>query len=259
MPQFFLAPGALAGEAFRLAGPEAFHISRVLRLREGEILVLFDGRGARFEGVIDKIHPDGAVSGRIRAKLDECYRPPARLRLYQGLLKAGPWDLLLQKATELGVSAVVPVLTPYTVVLLRAQEQVRAKRERWSRVVLAAAKQCGRPDLPEIGQPRPYREALTACRAQGPSLTLLAWEGLAGARALESLRPSLREALEKGEPGAELTVNLFIGPEGGFTEEEVELAQSLGVHVFGLGPRTLRAETAALAVCALLQYELGAL
>lgn len=257
MPQFFLPPGALSGESFRLAGPEAFHISRVLRLRQGAALVLFDGRGARFEGVIETVHPDGAVSGRIRAALEESPRPRARLRLYQGLLKAGPWDLVLQKATELGVSAVIPVLTPYTVVLLREQARVRAKRERWSRVVLAAAKQSGRPDLPEVAEPVPYREALAVCRAQGSGLTLLAWEGLAGAGAWESLRPRLREAVETAGAGSELCVNLFIGPEGGFSEEEVELAQSLGAHAFGLGPRILRAETAALAACALLQYELG--
>lgn len=256
MPQFFLTPESVAEKTFHLKGPEAFHITKVLRYREGQALALFDGKGGRFEGVIQKIHADGSVSGdMVKALREGSDRKPVELCLYQGLLKSSHWDLVLEKGTELGVWAFVPVLTPRTVVLLREAGARQAKRERWSRVILAAAKQCQRASLPQIHEPLEFRNAIKACRG---TLTLLAWEGLSGAGAAESVRLVLREADEnRGQES--LRVNLFIGPEGGFTEEEVELAQSLGAEVFGLGPRILRAETAAIAAVSLIQYEFGSL
>ncbi len=255
MPQFYLAPESLKDKTFLLKGPEAFHVTKVLRYREGQTLVLFDGKGGRYEGVIQKIHGDGSVSGALTAILQAAQeRKPASLRLYQGLLKASHWDLVLEKGTELGVEAFIPVLTPRTVVLLHEAERRKAKQERWSRVILAAAKQCQRPKLPELREPIEFREAVRGCQG----LTLLAWEGLSGAAASGSLRLALREA-DQNRGRESLGINLFVGPEGGFTEEEVELAESLGAVVFGLGPRILRAETAAIAAVSLIQYELGSL
>lgn len=257
MPQFFVPPEALAQGTFRLEGPEAFHVVKVLRYRPGQSLVLFDGQGGRFEALISEIHSDGSVSGKLTGTLHASdLRKPVDLRLYQGLLKASHWDMVLQKGTELGVSSFIPVLTPRTVVLLHEAERAKSKEQRWGRVLMAAAKQCGRAELPSLNSPVQFRDAIKECQGQG--LTLLAWEGLSGATAAESLRLTLREADQKRGKEA-LRINLFIGPEGGFSEEEVELAESLGVTVFGLGRRILRAETAALAAVALLQYEFSGL
>lgn len=257
MPQFYLPQEALDDKKFHLKGPEAFHITKVLRYQAGQLLVLFDGKGGRFEGLIEQVHADGSVSGSLTLTLHATEeRKPVELRLYQGLLKAGPWDYVLEKGTELGVSAFVPVLTPRTVVLLREAERAKAKQERWGRVVMAAAKQCQRPELPAVEEPRQFREAIKACEGRG--LTLLAWEGLSGATAAETLRLNLREA-DQSRGREAVVVNLFIGPEGGFTEDEVDIAESLGAVVFGLGARTLRAETAALAAVSLIQYEFGGL
>lgn len=257
MPQFYLTPEALKDKTFLLKGPEAFHVIKVLRYREGQTLVLFDGKGGRYEGVIRKIHGDGSVSGALTATLHAAQeRSPVSIHLYQGLLKATHWDFVLEKGTELGVEAFIPVLTPRTVVLLHEAERRKAKQERWSRVILAAAKQCQRSALPELREPVEFREAIKSC--QGDGLALLAWEGLSGATASGSLRLTLREAEQNRGQGG-LRISLFIGPEGGFTEEEVELAESLGAAVFGLGPRVLRAETAAIAVVSLIQYEFGSL
>lgn len=248
-PQFLLPLDSPAEpETFHLRGPEAHHIVHVLRYAVGQPLCLFDGKGGRFEGVIEAIHEDGSVSGRIIERLAAPSARPA-LSLYQGLLKASHWELVLEKGTELGVSRFVPVLTPRTVVVLREAERVKAKQERWGKILLAASKQCQRADLPSLESPVEFRDAIRA--AQGRGATLLAWEGLAG----QPGGPALRRALASAGEG----VNLFVGPEGGFTEDEVELAKSLGALVFGLGPRILRAETAAFAACALVQYELGAL
>lgn len=259
MPQFFLPPAACRDKTFRLEGPEAYHISKVLRHREGDVLEFFDGRGGRYRGVLASILPDGSVSG----KLSEVLEPPRRgprvaLRLCQGLLKASRWEWVLEKGTEIGVSAFLPLVTQRTVVLLRDAEQVRSKEERWRKILLSAAKQCGRADLPRLDSPVPLREALRQAAREG--LVLFGWEGMAGSPASATLRDAIHSL--SGGPGGDSGVKkieLFIGPEGGFTEEEVELAGSLGAHFFGLGPSTLRGETAAIAACSLALYELGVL
>ncbi len=248
MPQFFVAPEDIQKKAFRLTGPEAFHVTKVLRYGRGQPLELFDGKGGRFSGVIEEVLPDGTVAGKLTATLQaDDERVPARLHLFLGLLKASHWDYALEKGTELGAASFTPVLTPRTVVLLHEAERARAKLDRWARVVMAASKQCGRADLPQVREPAQFRDALAACRGKGP--VLLAWEGLKGAGAGQTLRPALRAA-DAARGAQPLDAHLFIGPEGGFSEEEVELAEAEGATLFGLGPRILRAETAAVAALA---------
>lgn len=257
MPQFFVAPEDIQKKAFRLTGPEAFHVTKVLRYAPGQSLALFDGKGGRFEGVIERIDADGSVSGKLTAtlKADDA-RKPVKVHLYLGLLKASHWDYALEKATELGAASIVPLLTPRTVVLLHEVDRAKSKQERWGRVVMAAAKQCGRAELPPVREAVQFRDAIRACKDKG--LSLMAWEGMKGTVAAERLRLALREADQRR--GADsLDVHLFVGPEGGFSEEEVELAEAEGATVFGMGPRILRAETAAAAALTLVQYEFGAL
>ena len=251
MPQFFLAPEDVSAGSFRLTGDEAHHVVKVLRYGPGRALELFDGKGGRFEGVIEAVHPDGSVTGRL-VERERSSAPAARVHLYLGLLKASHWDDALDKGTQLGAASFTPLLTPRTVVLLHEVERARSKRERWGRLVMAAAKQCGRADLPEVREPVQFRDAIRACKDKGA--VLLAWEGLKGRSARESVHQALSH--RKASP---LDVHLFIGPEGGFTDDEVELARADGAVVLGLGPRVLRAETAAAAALAVVQYELGGL
>ncbi len=254
MPQFLVAPEDVSLSVFCLRGSEAFHVVKVMRLGAGAALDLFDGKGGRFKGVIEAVHADGSVTGKVTEtiKADD-RRATAILNLYLGLLKASHWDYALEKGTELGVSSFTPLLTPRTVVLLHEVERTKAKAERWSRLIMAAAKQCGRADLPSVRDAVQFRDAIRALKDKG--LVLLAWEGLKGATAGETLGPALRGASSNGPQPLE--VSLFIGPEGGFSAEEVELAEAEGAITFGLGPRILRAETAAIAAAALVQYELG--
>ena len=256
MPQFFLPLDTPAEpKDFHLEGPEAHHLVKVLRAQPGQTVSLFDGKGGRYQGVIDKIHEDGSVSGRITSSAAAVAQAAAPVHLYQGLLKSSHWDFVLEKATELGAGSFTPVLTPRTVVLLR-EEKAKSKQERWERVIMAAAKQCQRGSLPQLRQPVEYRDAIRACAGREDEVPALASEGLCGSGARESLGAALREA---GQPGRAKAVNVFVGPEGGFSDEEVELARATGAVVFGLGPRILRAETAALAALAVVQYELGQL
>jgi 16S rRNA (uracil1498-N3)-methyltransferase len=255
MPQFLVAPEDVSLSAFRLSGPEAFHVAKVMRLGAGAVLDLFDGKGGRFKGVIEAVNADGSVTGKVTETIkSDDLRAPVSLNLYLGLLKASHWDYALEKGTELGVSAFIPLLTPRTVVLLHEVERTKAKAERWSRLIMAASKQCGRADLPPVRDAIQFRDAIRALKGKG--ITLLAWEGMKGSVASQTLGPALRAADAKRgkEP---LEVSLFIGPEGGFSDEEIELAEAEGAVLFGMGPRVLRAETAAIAAAALVQYELG--
>ncbi|MBI3549372.1 MAG: 16S rRNA (uracil(1498)-N(3))-methyltransferase [Elusimicrobia bacterium] len=274
MPQFFLppasrrelvSPGAAggaeegrawrAGDGFTLTGPEAYHITKVLRYKEGHSVELFDGKGGRYTGVIRKVYEDG-VDGEVTGTVESPHPgPKVRLNLYQGLLKASRWEFVLEKGTEIGVSTFIPVTTSRTVVLLREEERIHNKIERWGKIVMASAKQCRRADLPTIQSPVPLRDALKTAAEDGP--ILFAWEKMAGSSAKSTVREALHAALKDSKDS--ITVSLFIGPEGGFHDEEVDLAEVHGATLFALGSNTLRAETASLAAAALIFYELGAL
>lgn len=252
MPQFLIKPEDIAGDRFSLTGPEAFHVTRVLRRKVGDAVELFDGRGGRFNGVIRSIAADGSVEGEITAREHAPRRAfPVTLNLYLSLLKASHWEWAIEKAAELGVNAIIPTVTPRTVVQLR--ELTPAKQERWGKILQSAAKQSRRADLPELRQPRHFRDAIVESAKEGVSL--VAWEKHAGASTYAGLRETLREARGKNPGG--LTVNVFIGPEGGFSDEEIELAECEGAALFSLGPTTLRAETAAVAACTVVLYELA--
>ena len=255
MPQFFLAPGSAKEKTFKLEGPEAFHISKVLRYREGQTVELFDGKGGRWEGRITHLYPDGIVEGTLTATLQAARPGPAvHLNLYQGLMKASRWEWVLEKGTEIGIHSFVPIATARAVVVLHGEEHARAKSDRWSKIVLAASKQCRRAEIPEAKPAIPFLEALKECEGKG--LTLFAWEKMGGSSAREALHGALASAREHKKP---FQVNLFVGSEGGFTDEEVELAKFHGAHLFGMGANTLRGETAAIAAASLVLYELGVL
>jgi 16S rRNA (uracil1498-N3)-methyltransferase len=251
VPQFLLSKEDIQGRKFVLRGPEAFHVARVLRSKPGDPIELFDGHGGRYKGIIRRVGPDGSVEGDVVEKLHVSAKPvPVRLRLYLSLLKPSHWDWALEKGTEIGVSTFVPVVTPRTVVQFRTLGA--GKEARWKKVVTAAAKQCRRADIPEVLAPAHFRDAIQeSCKA---GLTLVAWERHSGASTYAGLREVLRSARQGSES---LLVNLFVGPEGGFSEDEIELAECGGATLFGLGSNTLRAETAALAACAIVFYELG--
>jgi 16S rRNA (uracil1498-N3)-methyltransferase len=226
---FFLPPGGAQGDRFHLTGSEASHITRVLRHKVGDSLLFFDGKGARLQGTITEVLEDGSVKGTLK---DAGATPERRLKLhlYPALIKGNRWDWLLEKAVELGVHSINPVITKRTVA------RPEGKPERWERLVTAAAKQCGRATLPAVAEPRPLLEAAKAA----PGLKLVAWED-----APDAMVPELAEVGE---------VSLFVGPEGGFDKEEVDSLQAVR---FGLGPTILRAETAVLAAIVVVNHSAG--
>ena len=236
MPRFFI-DGAADGRAY-IAGADALHIAKALRMRPGEALTLCDGKGTDFEGVLETV-TDRQVTVRITASRPSQAEPTLAVTLYQGLPKGDKMDWIVQKAVELGVTAVVPVATRRSVA--RLEGKADKKQERWQRIAAEAAGQCGRGMLPSVERPLSWSQALS-CLSGEPALVF--YEG--GGRPLRELVPPSTRRL-----------SVFVGPEGGFDPEEIDAIRRQGGGVATLGPRILRCETAPLAALTLLMHLSG--
>lgn len=218
-------------------------ITAVLRLRPGDPLVVLDNAGWLYDVVLTEVNPVATVAA-IRGRSLAPGEPRTKVSLYPSLIKADHLEVVLQKCTELGVSAFVPVVSARTVV---GASQSENRVSRWERIIAEAAEQSERGRLPQLYPATLLSQAEESARG----LSFIAKER--GDRT--SLRAALRERLAEGE--RPFAVNLFIGPEGGFTDEEVAAARSYGISPVGLGPRILRAETASIVGSALILAELG--
>jgi 16S rRNA (uracil1498-N3)-methyltransferase len=242
MARFFAAPPQWNPDSVALDAWEARHACEVLRLKTGDLLEVFDGRGRRARGRLAQVTRQGAV-----VRIEEVWQaspPRCRLTLIQALPKGKLMEWIVEKATELGVSRIVPVVSDRCIVRVDPSEADR-KREKWERVALEACKQCAQDWLPEVWRPLPLMEALRALDAH-PGQMLLA-----------SLRPGAtrleREWSEFSRPDHAL---LVVGPEGDFTSHEYENLVQRGAREITLGGRILRVETAALSLVNLAAYAL---
>lgn len=233
MRRLFLPPAQLEAPLVRLTAEQARYLTAVLRLRAGDLLEIFDGLGGRFAAELES-----ADSVRVGARVAEEARA-LDVVLAQGLAKGEKMDLVVQKATELGVSRIVPLVAERSVVKLSA-ERGASRTERFRRIAQEAARQCGRADVPAIDEPQPLEAVLQTDR-----LCLL----------LDPAQPLRLSAAARGVS----RLLLAIGPEGGFSPREVDLSQRAGALTVGLGPLVLRTETAGLAALALLQHLHGGL
>lgn len=242
MARLFVEPAAFGGEVVRLGDEDARYLTRVLRLGPGDRVTLFDGEGREAEATIERANRHG-VELRVgeRRATERVARPT--LTLVVGLARGDKLDLVVQKATELGVHRVVPVATERAVLELD-ERRAESRRARWQKIAREAARQSGRADVPEIEAPTSFARAMATV---GAALKLLFWE--------EARGNGLRGRLDGKEVPASIAV--VVGPEGGLTAAEVEQARAAGFLVAGLGPRILRAETAALAALTIVNYALG--
>jgi 16S rRNA (uracil1498-N3)-methyltransferase len=243
MGRFLVRPGAVDGDSVRFDAAETRHLTRVLRLGPGAVVEAIDGTGRTFAVRLDAITA-GRARGTILGALASVAESPCVLTLGQSLLKGERMGWLIQKATELGVARIV-LLQTARVVARPAGERGDAQRARWERVARAAVKQCGRAVVPAVEGPRALADLLAEARHYDG--TWLLHEGPAGA-------PLARVAREAGGPRRLL---LLVGPEGGFSEEEVRQGVTVGARVVSLGPRILRAESAGLAALVLCQHLFG--
>ncbi|MFM8518412.1 MAG: 16S rRNA (uracil(1498)-N(3))-methyltransferase [Nevskiaceae bacterium] len=243
--RLFVPQPLQSGELVELPSEVARHVRQVLRLREGAEVVLFDGRGGEF---VAQLQAAGRTS--VRARVDQHRaierESPLGITLLQGIARGERMDFVVQKATELGVQRIVPVMMARCVVQLGAERADR-RREHWLAVAASACEQCGRNRLPLISEPMTLA---TACDASTESLRwLLDPEGEV------TLREALAAATVAASPVRNIT--LLVGPEGGLEPQEQQLAIQPGFRGLRFGPRILRTETAALAVIAALQCLAG--
>ncbi len=233
-------PGSLAaGRRHTIDGEAANHISRVLRLRTGDALTLFDDRGGEYAARIEEFRI-GAVMVTVGDRSTTIRESPLSLTLAQGVSRGERMDWVVQKATELGVTRIIPVLTERTVVRLD-EKQADRKLSHWKGIVIAACEQSGRDRIPAVDAPLTLTEFLEGADRCAMRVMLSPAAGLS----IAGLTPP------------EAGVVVLIGPEGGLAEAEQQSALTAGFVAVRLGPRVLRTETAAVAALTLLQHRFG--
>ncbi|HTM10881.1 MAG TPA: 16S rRNA (uracil(1498)-N(3))-methyltransferase [Verrucomicrobiae bacterium] len=243
MARFFVPKENIRDGRATLGGAELEHMRRVLRLLPGDSVVLFDDDGFEHQG---KIRAYAGAAAEIA--IEKSYRPeresPLAITLAQALGKGDKLDLVVEKATELGVAAIAPFVCRRTVPKLDA-DAARRRGERWRRIALGAAKQSGRTRVPDIHELADFSDLVA--RPSPYDLKILFWESeqTLGLRRLQESRPELKSLL------------IVVGPEGGFTPEEAAEAAERGFQSVGLGRRILRTETAAMAAVALAELLWG--
>lgn len=245
MHRFHLPPAACGADRLELPEPEARHAAQVLRVRPGETVAVLDGAGRVLTCVVAAV-ARRTVRLEVRARTTHPRRGPS-LSLFQAVAKTRYMESIVQKATELGVTRLVPVLTEHSVPRFSPAEAA-ARAARWREIAVEAMKQCGTPWLPDIPPPAPLAEVLA--HAEGFDLALvaaLAPEAAPARSVLEPYRARVRADSAR--------IAVWVGPEGDFTSAELAAITRAGAQPVSLGPRVLRCDTAALWCLAVLNYE----
>ena len=244
MRYFFIEPAALNKTVVAIEGPEVRHIKNVLRLKPGDPIRLFDGQGFEYEADIQRLLA-GRVEVRIKNQFQATTESPLQITVAQALLKEKKMDRLLRHLCELGITHWVPFLSERSVPK-PDPGRFAAREGRWKKILKESCKQCKRARLPAIIKTMTLEEMMDY--GQDCDLKIIFWEN--AKMTLDSLvSPWRKRALRK--------ILLILGPEGGFSKAEIKKAETDGCLVAGLGPRILRAETATIAACALIQYLFG--
>lgn len=245
MHRFVISSDDIMGSWVYITGAEAAHLKKVLRLKPGDKVTVFDGNGREFLVELVEIN-EGGTKARILEVSDSIPEPPVGVTLIQGLSKGDKLEFIIQKGTELGVKRFIPVQTERTVV--RLDDKKAAERQaRWQRIALEASKQCRRAVIPQVEMLTGLAEAIAGLPQE--KVLLVPWEG-------EHNR-GLKEFLRTLRPGEKREIFVVIGPEGGLTGKEVELIINAGGYPVTLGSRILRTETAGIAAVTMILYELG--
>jgi len=242
MPRFYVSHPRIENGMLKIEGSEVRHIRRVLRLKVGDEIVIFDGSGKEYECTIFEEGPSSVVI-RIQNISSSERESPLDITLAQSLLKGEKMDYLIQKATELGVKEIIPFFSSRSIPLLERSNRLE-RSHRWERIAVEASKQCGRGIIPKIELLQEYSEILST--PSQDSLHLILWE-----KEGKKLKEILKASNEKKK------IFFIVGPEGGFSQEEVEHAKRMGFIPITLGERILRSETASLCLLSILQYEWG--
>ena len=255
MPRFYIPPEAWNLERLSLTGAEAHHCLDVLRLKQGDRVVVFNGRGVEVTAEIASIGKEHVALKRLHeAKSPQL---PCAISLGQAVPKGKNMELIVEKATELGAASIIPLLSDRTVVQCEPEE-ARRKQEKWQRVAIEAAKQCGQNWLPTVHLPQTPKAFFDT----SPRFELMLIASLqADARHVKEILAQTAADAQNARPGARQvarpsSVLILVGPEGDFTPAELGLAKSHGCRPITLGPIILRTETAAIYCLSVLSHEL---
>jgi 16S rRNA (uracil1498-N3)-methyltransferase len=237
--RFFVTPDSIQNGTVHFSNAQAHQLRDVLRMRANDEILVLDNAGNEYRVRLNQIARD-KVQGEIVEQRAATGEPHTQIILYQALLKADKFEWVLQKGTEIGIAAFAPVVSERSV-----QEVGKNKFARWSQIVTEAAEQAGRGKIPPLYAHQPLPHALQAAKLHG-GLALIPWE--------QETSVDLRTALETRNADV---IHLFIGPEGGFSEQEVEIARKKQAQSVTLGPRILRAETAGLVTASAIFFARG--
>jgi 16S rRNA (uracil1498-N3)-methyltransferase len=244
MSKFFVEPENIQGDNIFIYGEDVNHITKVLRLGPNNIIIVCDGNGKDYKVSIQEINKK-EIKTKVLESSYSLSESPIRVALYQGIPKAGKMEYIIQKTTELGIDRIVPVTTRRTVVKIEDKKSEQKKVQRWQKVAYEAAKQSNRGRVPHVAYPISYEEALKQLSLM--DINLMPYE--------KEKTNHLKNVL-KADMKAQ-SIGILIGPEGGFSDEEVQMSKDENLNIVTLGPRILRTETAGAAVLAILMYELG--
>ena len=245
MHRFFISQESFTAQGVVLGQDYAHRLGRVLRLRPGDQVVFLDNSGWEYDAEISHLSQN-CVEAHITGKRPSKGETAIRIHLFQALLKLDKFELVLQKGVELGISSFTPVVSLRSVAEAPASNRI----SRWQRIILEAAEQSHRGSLPPLNPMLPLEAALTGA----PGRRIIPWEGESSV--------GLRTILGLAQINSQQSlpeISLFIGPEGGWADEEVTLARQQGSLTVSLGPRILRAETAGLVAAAAILYHYGEL
>ncbi|SEF74408.1 16S rRNA (uracil1498-N3)-methyltransferase [Caloramator fervidus] len=242
MHKFFVLPEKIDYPNIYITGEDVDHIVKVLRLRKGDKIQVCDGNGNEYICEITSSDKKEVICNIIESFKNQS-EPPINITLYQGLPKAQKMDLIVQKCVEVGVVRIVPVMTKRVVVKTEGKD-LKNKLERWQRIAYEAAKQSNRGIIPKVDNIMDFKEAIEDMKQNDLIIVPYEKERLRGIKKLRE-RNDIKD------------VAIFIGPEGGFEDKEIEYCLDNGAIPVTLGPRILRTETAGFITSALVLYELG--
>lgn len=244
MHRFYVEPNQILNDTITITGSDVNHIKNVLRMKQGDELIICNGQGKDCYCIIDKVSDDG-ITTKVVSVEETSAELKSKITLFQGLPKKDKMELIIQKAVELGVYEIVPVMTKRVIVKLEDKKKEIKKLERWQLIAESAAKQSGRGIIPIVHPVISYQDAILRCRNM--DLGIIPYENAEGIEFTREIMNRLKQYS---------SIGVFIGPEGGFDDTEIALARENTIYPITLGKRILRTETAGLAILSMMMLSL---
>jgi 16S rRNA (uracil1498-N3)-methyltransferase len=244
MYRFYVEQNQIGDKDIIITGPDVNHIKNVLRMKPGEKIIICNGQGKDFYCIIED-ESDGKITANITEFRETETELEGKIYLFQGIPKKDKMELIIQKAVELGVYEIIPVMTKRTVVKLEDKKKELKKVERWQSIATSAAKQSNRGIIPVVTETKTLKEALKI--ADTMDFKLIPYENAKDIQITKEIIGNIK---------SNHSIGIFIGPEGGFEEEEIRIAMDAGFSSITLGRRILRTETAGLAILSMLMLQM---